>query len=76
VNGTLVSVAQEEPSMSHHYQVGHENKSHEYISPMDYDETEKMRLEQDRLTKATSRQIPVRTKQVEIPRSVSYNSIP
>jgi hypothetical protein len=59
-----------------HYQVGHETRNHEYVSPMDYDEAEKMRLEQERLSKATSRQIPVRTKHVEIPRSESYNSIP
>ena len=60
--------------MSH--QVGHENANHEYVSPLDYDQGERMRLEEDRLGRATSRGIPVVKKHYEIQRAESYNSIP
>lgn len=60
--------------MSDHSQIhcGHENKQHEYVSPLDYDQQERLKLEEDRVTRATSRQFSVVKKHVAVERGIPF----
>lgn len=49
---------------------GHENKQHEYVTPLDYDQQERLKLEEERVNRATSRQIPVVKKHVVVDRGI------